>query len=75
MSGGSYDYAYRTAENMAEQMLRQMPAHRQLNGRWFAAHLHLVAMAKEAIEWEDSGDSGSEDTQQAEQMDHTCKFG
>lgn len=55
MSGGSYDYAFRWVDDMAERLSRkdQTPLRRA-----FAAHLKLVAKAMHNIEWVDSGDYG-----------------
>ena len=63
MSGGAYDYAYSKVQSMAENLrfsTEPIPCR-----RWFAKHLVLVAQAMYACEWEDSGDSGSEETKKA----------
>jgi hypothetical protein len=57
MSGGSYDYAYRHVDEMADELSQRR--HTPLR-RAFAAHMKLVAKAMHAIEWEDSGD-GADD--------------
>lgn len=76
MSGGSYDYAFRHIEDLADSI-------REIAGcppgpndkpdeygsppslrRAFAEHLRKVARAAHAIEWNDSGD-GARDEQKA----------
>jgi hypothetical protein len=54
MSGGSYNYAYCTVQDMAESLRRSRDPLR----RAFAAHLFLVATAMRNVEWVDSGDYG-----------------
>jgi hypothetical protein len=55
MSGGSYDYAYRHVQDMADAM-RSRHASDPL-ALAFAAHLDLVATAMRAVEWADSHDT------------------
>lgn len=52
MSGGSWDYAYRKVEEVAERLLESPLYERQEFGR----HLMEVANALHEIEWVDSGD-------------------
>lgn len=65
MSGGSYDYFYSKLHDMAQEMRVKggcdaaSPALR----RAFAAHLVLCADACKAIEWNDSGDGDSRETE------------
>jgi hypothetical protein len=71
MSGGSYSRAYQGTQDMAICMLLgctadDMPVDTSCTYRdWFAKHLVLVAHAMKAVEWEDSGDTGEEDTRKA----------
>ena len=55
MSGGSWDYVYRTFEDIAERL----DAHKSAKRRAFGKHMHLIAQAMKAIEWVDSGDRSS----------------
>jgi len=57
MSGGSFDYAFRHVENMADELSTQKCGLRKA----FAKHLHLVAIAMHDIEWVDSSDYGEGD--------------
>lgn len=52
MSGGSYDYAYRRVEDMADRLAQSRNALR----RAFAGHLYAVAKAMHDVEWVDSAD-------------------
>ena len=61
MGGGSYDYAYRYADDMACQLQVQGDPLR----RAFGKHLALVAKAMHDIEWVDSGDFGTGDEREA----------
>lgn len=63
MSGGSYNYAFRHVDEMAESIEtrhRSTPLRRA-----FAEHLKLVGKAMHAIEWVDSGDYGPGDEEAA----------
>ena len=53
MSGGSYDYAFRYVDEMADSLhgVNTDPLRRA-----FAAHLRLVAKAMRDVEWQDSCD-------------------
>jgi hypothetical protein len=65
MSGGSYNYAYSTISDMADNIQRNgncyavTPALRTA----FAKHLKTVAAACRAIEWNDSGDGDDRETE------------
>lgn len=61
MSGGSYDYAYTKASDMADQLKRSEIPLRRIFGR----HLEKVAQAMHDIEWVDSGDYGTGDELEA----------
>lgn len=62
MSGGSYDYAYSRVQDFVDQLVtRERTAARKA----FRVHLVAVAEAMRAIEWEDSGDTGPERTEEA----------
>lgn len=62
MSGGSYDYAYSRVQDFVDRLVtRERTAVRKA----FRVHLVAVAEAMRAIEWEDSGDTGPERTEQA----------
>ena len=63
MSGGAYDYAYAKVEEMAVN-LRHSTTPIEYRA-WFAEHLRLVSAAMRALEWEDSGDTGPEDSKKA----------
>lgn len=57
MSGGSWNYAYKKVEEMAEGLENsEYPIRRQ-----FAKHLKLVAEAMHDIEWVDSYDMSHPD--------------
>lgn len=56
MSGGSYDYAYRHVDEMADTIDHKTKSSLR---RAFAAHLRKVALAMHHIEWVDSGDYGN----------------
>ena len=58
MSGGSFNYAYRKVEEMAES-LHDKQSRPDLKA--FANHLDLVAKTMKAIEWWFSGDSNAEE--------------
>lgn len=74
MSGGTYDYAYSKVISMAEDMQIVGDVNEIISPTrvWFIHHLHLVAEAMRAVEWEDSGDTSSEETVKAIDavMDH-----
>ena len=55
MSGGSYDYAYDRAEDMADRLIEYSKDPLRIA---FAKHLKQVAQAMHDIEWVDSGDYG-----------------
>jgi hypothetical protein len=57
MSGGSFGYAYREAEEMGQTLIREKNLLRSAFGR----HLLKVAKAMHDIEWVDSGDYGEGD--------------
>lgn len=59
MSGGSYGYAYRHIEELADRIEQTTPLRTR-----FVEHLRKVAKAAHDIEWVDSADSspGSEDS-------------
>lgn len=59
MSGGSYDYAYARVNDFADELARRA---KTPECRAFHLHLRLVADAMKAVEWEDSGDTGPEET-------------
>ena len=52
MSGGAYNHAYRTVEDIANKIEADADRRRIA----FVAHLRAVAQALKAIEWVDSGD-------------------
>ncbi|HEX2879498.1 MAG TPA: hypothetical protein VHO25_08165 [Polyangiaceae bacterium] len=55
MSGGSYDYAYRKIEDLADEIgTNHLPTKAVREA--FKAHLRKVAEAARAIEWVDSSD-------------------
>jgi hypothetical protein len=58
MSGGSYNYSYRTVEEFADQL---SPPPRPVSDprQWFADHMRLCALAMHDIEWVDSCDYGA----------------
>lgn len=58
MSGGTYTYAYRKIEDLADSIRASTPLRKV-----FVEHLRKVATACHDIEWVDSGDcnQGSED--------------
>lgn len=69
MSGGSYDYAYRHIEQLADDIecrtktprtdgFDQMPPDVVVLRLRFVEHLRKVAQAAHDIEWVDSGDYG-----------------
>lgn len=60
MSGGSMNYFYGRVRDAIDHFDHSTPARAA-----FAAHLALVAEALRAIEWEDSGDTGPEQTEKA----------
>ena len=62
MSGGSWDYAYMRAEDMANGLCQK--GHSSLR-RAFGLHLKKVAKAMHDIEWVDSGDYGEGEECQA----------
>lgn len=62
MSGGSYDYAYNKAEDMADSLCSKTNSPLR---RAFGRHLNLVAKAMHDIEWVDSGDYGTGDENDA----------
>ena len=64
MSGGSYDYAYRHVEEMADILSSK---DKDPLRRAFAKHLRKVAKAMHDIEWVDSGDYGKGDETKAVQ--------
>lgn len=53
MSGGSYQYAYRTVEDFAEKLTRYSTSSYR---KAFGKHLFLIAKAMHDIEWCESGD-------------------
>lgn len=57
MSGGSYNYAYRHIDEIADKLVNSKSALRRAFGR----HLQLVAKACHDIEWVDSCDYGEGD--------------
>lgn len=59
MSGGSYNYAYRHIEEMAESI--ENSSKNDALRLAFAKHLRLIAKACHDIEWVDSGDYGQGD--------------
>lgn len=59
MSGGSYNYAFRAVEEMADMMATR---HMSPSRRALHRHLLLVAAAMRAVEWNDSGDGADEET-------------
>lgn len=64
MSGGSYDYIYSKIDEFADAIstLDTGCGHSSASlRRAFKAHLHLVAKAARAIEWNDSGDGDDEE--------------
>ena len=61
MSGGSWAYAYRNVESIAERLLTSTSIKRRALGQ----HLTLVAHALKAIEWFDSSDWAPEDERAA----------
>lgn len=58
MSGGSYDYAYRRVEEMADMLRAEGSCHAAPTAlrELFREHLRHVAEAMHAIEWNDSCD-------------------
>lgn len=58
MSGGSMDYLYSKVEGARFELNTPLR-------RAFKSHLGRVAKALRAIEWEDSGDTGREETEKA----------
>lgn len=70
MSGGSYNYAYRHVEEMAEQLCHSQSPIR----RAFAAHLLKVSQAMHDIEWVDSCDKGPGDEVEAIKACFTDSF-
>jgi hypothetical protein len=54
MSGGSYDYAYRHIEDLANRIAATTPLRRA-----FVRHLLLVSRAARDVEWVDSCDYGA----------------
>jgi hypothetical protein len=56
MSGGSYNYAYQTIEQLANELRVTNPLRAA-----FKEHLKKVADAAQNIEWVDSGDYGPGD--------------
>ena len=64
MSGGSYDYAYRRIEDLADSLRTHGTKCPSLRAA-FAEHLRLVAKAAHAIEWVDSCDYGPGDEVEA----------
>lgn len=61
MSGGSWGYAYRQVESIAERLLGSTSIRRRALGQ----HLTLVAYALKSIEWVDSSDWEPEDERAA----------
>lgn len=76
MSGGAYLHAYRHVEDMADAMLTTPGGLEDVSPYrvWFREHLHHVATAMKAVEWEDSGDTEAAATVQAIQdvIDHAA---
>jgi hypothetical protein len=68
MSGGSYDYAFHKIADLADAIHvkggcgEDYAAPESLR-RAFKAHLHKVAAACRAIEWNDSGDGDQRETE------------
>ena len=69
MSGGAHDYAYSKVNEFIKSVERdhETPGAMSNMKHWntrkmFLQHLILVAEAMREIEWEDSGDTGPEDT-------------
>ena len=60
MSGGSYSYAYRRIEDLAEDMRPTTPLRKA-----FKRHLRKVSKACKDIEWVDSCDCGPGDEDEA----------
>lgn len=58
MSGGSMDHLYAKIDTATFRLSTT-------RRRAFKAHLQKVSEALRAIEWEDSGDSGEEETEKA----------
>lgn len=54
MSGGSYNYAFRTVQEMADNLSCSKDTYKKA----FSEHLTKVAKAMKAVEWVDSGDWG-----------------
>jgi len=69
MSGGSYDYAFRYVDDMADRLSSktQTPLRRA-----FAAHMKLVAKAMHDIEWEDRCDGADDVGSMREAMGQAC---
>lgn len=74
MSGGAYDYAYSKVREFGERLTDgetqegykpEISSEALALRQRFAAICLLVAEAMKAVEWEDSGDSGPEDTKTA----------
>lgn len=65
MSGGSYDYAYTHVNDFADALREEgsCSAARPALRRAFREHLRMVADAMRAIEWNDSGDGASRETE------------
>jgi hypothetical protein len=63
VSGGSYDYAFRTVQDVASQIRSRHPDSPMHLA--FAAHLELVAKAMHDVEWVDSCDYGRGDDVEA----------
>lgn len=67
MSGGAYDYSYQRVMDFVGHLVQGVtsdgdriePSVRERRCK-FVAHLELVAEAMRAIEWVDSGDSGTD---------------
>jgi len=69
MSGGSYEYAYRTVQDLAEQIKDRhtgvAATDADVLAVRFAKHLGAIADVAKAIEWWDSCDTGPETAQRA----------